>query len=472
MIQNFKNTSSTKLLLPGYLILSSFIILIPAFFNGYPLFYSDSAVYILASSLLGYLEPVEKIPYLSGIGYSFFIRIVNWQSTLYLIVIAQAIILNILIYLSLDVLFPGKKIIKYHLPIILFLSIFSSMGWTASQLMPDIFTSFLVLSVFLFYAWNKKGPGMYIFLSVVILFSVLSHLSNISISVFMIGLLVLLFLLKRSYRRDLKILIRKTILIAALLCSSLLILTGLNKMYYNYRGLSPTGHIFFMARLMDTGFMPEFLNEKCKEKSYEICKYKDNLPASYESFLWGSDNVFYKTGGWNIDKHEEYRTIIRDVLTTPKYLALFLYDCGIHSYHQLVTFKIGDGLSSDYNKQSGQYQTVIRCFNHREFSETFQASKQMQGKINFVAINQVNYLLMFISALIILWTLFARKPDRNMHLFTWIIISGVIFNAAATSSLASIFDRFQSRIIWLIPLLASVYFAKYLFPALIQLFKK
>jgi hypothetical protein len=453
-----------NLLLPGYLVLSSFIIMLPALFNGYPLFYSDSALYIKAAMLFGNVPKGDSIPCLSGLGYSFFIRIVTWKTTLYLVILAQALILNVLIYLSLKELFAGKKALLYHFPIIILLSICSSMGWTAGQLMPDIFTSYLVLSVFLFFSWNKKSRGIYLFLSVIIICSILSHLSNISISVLILALLFLLFLFKRSFRIYFRLFLGKCLIMLALLFASLLILIGLNNKYYNYSGLSPTSHIFFMARLIDTGFMQEFLTENCDEKSYEMCQYKDNLPNSYQSFLWSPESVFYKTGGWDLSKHEEYKKITRDVLTSPRYLVRFLYNCVIHSYDQSVTFKIGDGLTTQYNKESPPYQEAVRYFNHREFTNNFQASKQIQGTLNFGLINIINYILIFISILIILWTLIYHKIDGSMYLFTYIIICGVIVNAVATSSLASIFDRFQSRIIWLIPLLASVCFFTFLYP--------
>jgi len=464
--------TSHKFLLIGYLILTSFIILIPALYNGYPLFYSDSALYIKAAMLFGNVHPEEGIPCLSGLGYAFFIRIVTWQSTLYLVILAQAIILNILIYSSFKVLLPENKIITYHLPIIFILSICSSLGWTAGQLMPDIFTSCLILSVFLFFSLNNKNPGIYIFLSVIIILSILSHLSNIGISILILALLSVLFLIKRSYRIILKLFFRKLLVIITLLFACFLTLIGLNKKYYNYAGLSPTSHIFFMARLMDTGFMQEFLNEKCSEKSYEMCQYKDSLPDSYESFLWSPESVFNKTGGWDLTKHEEYTEISRDVMTSPKYLGRFLYNCVIHSYHQLLTFKTGDGLSTPYNKESPQYMAVISHFNKKEIRINFQESKQMQGTINFGLVNSINSILLFISVLIIVLTLLFYKFDSNMFLFTYVIICGVIVNAAATSSLASVFDRFQSRVIWLIPLLASIYFSKFIYPGVINFFNK
>lgn len=454
--------------LPVYLILSSFIILFPAIFNGYPLFYSDSAIYIYTSHLFGMLSRNTDLPYLSGMGYALFMRIVTWRYSLYLVVLAQGLILNILIYYSLTVLIPGKKIFKFHLPIIIILSLCSSMGWTASQLMPDIFTSFMVLSVFLLYSWNKKSWGIYIFLSIIIIFSILSHLSNISIAILMVAVLLLLFIVKSSFRRNLSLFLGKTAIVVALIITSLFILRGINNKYYNYKGISPTSHIFFVARLMEIGFMPEYLNEKCAEKQYEMCKYKDNLPTTYDNFLWSPDSEFYKTGGWDLKNydHKEYKSIILDVLTTPKYLGKFLYSCALNTSHQLVTFKIGEGLNNSYNEKSSQYRNVLMFFDHKEFRENFLNSKQIQGTLYFDKVNIINYILFAVSILIILWTLFRKRLDQNMFLFTFFVISSVIMNAASTSSLSSIFNRFQSRIIWLIPLLACVYFAVYIYPAI------
>lgn len=460
----YKISASTNLFPSIYLILSSFVMLWPAFFNGYPLFYSDSAVYILASNLFGKLSKSEDLPYLSGMGYAWFIRLVTWRSTLYLVIYAQALILNILIYQSLKVLLSESKIYKFHLPIIIILSFCSSMGWTTSQLMPDIFTSYLVLSVFLFYSWNNKSRGIYVFLSIIIMLSILSHLTNITISVLILGFLIIVILLMKLGKKELVIFIKKSVFFLALIFISLMILVGLNKKYYHYAGLSPTSNIFFIARLMDTGFMRDFLYEKCPEKSYEMCNYKDNLPRSYEDFLWSPESVFNKTGGWNINAHKEYGLIIHDVLTTPKYLGKFLYNCGVHSLHQLTAFEIGDGLTSVYNTESSQYQTVIKHFDKREFREDFIHSKQTQGKLKFGVFNLMNYILLAVSTVIIFLVFIIRKFDRNMVIFTFIIISGVVINAAATSSLSSVFNRFQSRIIWLIPLLACIYFSKFIYP--------
>lgn len=462
--------SFKRLFIPVYLILTSLTILWPVFYNGYPLFYSDSALYILESNLFGHLRHYESLPYSSGIGYPWFIRIVTWRSTMYLVVFAQALILNVLVYLVTKSFSPNGKTWKFHLLIIIILSFFSSMGWTTSQLMPDIFTSFLILSVFLFYDNEQKSLGMYIFLSIIIITAILSHLTNNIVAVSIIGFLLLVIPLTRPGKVVLLHFVKKSLTIAMLVCISLLILVGLNKKYYNFTGLSSTSQIFFMARLMDTGFMPDFLEEKCAIKNYQMCMYKDSLPNSYEGFLWYANSPFYKTGGWDIQKHKEYEEIIADVLTTPKYLGKFLSNCGIHSLNQLKTFEIGEGFTTIYSEQSPQYQNALRHFNKKELKVNYLNSRQTQGRLSFDIANKANYILFYISLVIITLTFILCRFDRKIILFTLIIISGVIFNAIGTSSLSSVFNRFQSRVLWLVPLLACIYFCFYLFPLLLTIF--
>lgn len=461
-----KNLLTIKSFLPFYLVVSSFIIQWPVFYNGYPLFYSDSALYILASNLFGTLQYTEDMPFLSGIGYSWFIRVVTWRSTLYLVVFAQALVLNILIYMTLKELLRERKLIVIHLSIITVLSMFSSMGWTASQLMPDIFTSYIILSLFLFYSETKKHFAVYIFLSIVIITALLSHLSNIGITILLIFSIPLALLFIKAYKENLKLVIGKSLIILALIVSSMLILVGLNIKYYNYSGLSPTGNIFFMARLMDTGFMKEFLEEKCPEKNYVMCRYVNDLPDSYEGFLWDTDKVFYKTGGWNIHAHHEYGKIAADILTTPKYLGKFLLNCIQHSYRQILSFETGEGFNSIYTKESTPYQVVIRHFDKKEFSENFLNARQNHGKLKFDFVNKVNYLLLGISAFIILLSFVLGRFNDKILLITIITFLGLITNAIATSSLSSVFHRFQSRVIWLVPFLACIYLYGLLVPLL------
>ncbi|HPT13526.1 MAG TPA: hypothetical protein PK796_01965 [Bacteroidales bacterium] len=446
-----------------YFSVTSVFFILPAIYNGYPLFYSDSAVYIKFAMLIGNINN-DSLPYLSGIGYAFFMRLASCKATLWLVIMMQGLILNLLIYRVLLEFFPRNKLAYIHFFIILVLVLFSSCGWTASQLMPDIFTSFLILATFLIYSENQKKLAEYILLSFLIEVSILSHLSNLTIAILNIPALIILFAFRKDFRASRKALLSKTILMIVLISVSVFTMKVLNKKYYNQYVMSPTGHIFLMARLADAGFMNEFLNERCKEKSYNLCEYKDCFPESYEKFLWDTKGAFYQTGGWDITQNQEYKQVIRDVLTTPKYFYLFALNCSDHFLKQTISFRTGDGLYSWFNRESSQYQIVLENFNKPEIRNSFQSSKQIRGRLNFKYVNILNDILLAISLLIIIWCIIKKLTDRKTIQLTYVIISGLLINAVSTSAMSSVFDRFQSRVIWLLPFLACIYIVSRILP--------
>src|SRR5260370_21657212 len=55
-----------------------------------------------------------------------------------------------------------------------------------------------------------------------------------------------------------------------------------------------------------------------------------------------------------------------------------------------------------------------------------------------------------------LWIVFVRQLSRRVIGLTAIIVFVVIANAAVTGILSNVEDRYQARVIWLVPLLAGV----------------
>src|SRR5260370_26617908 len=62
------------------------------------------------------------------------------------------------------------------------------------------------------------------------------------------------------------------------------------------------------------------------------------------------------------------------------------------------------------------------------------------------------------SSLVVIavWTVFVRQWSRRVVGVTAIIVFVVIANAAVTGILSNVEDRYQARVIWLVPLLAGV----------------
>jgi hypothetical protein len=116
-------------------IVSGLIALItPALINGYPLLNIDTATYLYAGKER--FLPADRSYY-----YSFFIRHISMNYSLWFVVLMQAILLHGLIFLfikkALQLTFLGGSF--FSGAIVLFLSCFTSVAVFCSHVTPDIF---------------------------------------------------------------------------------------------------------------------------------------------------------------------------------------------------------------------------------------------------------------------------------------------------------------------------------------------
>ena len=325
--------------------------------------------------------------------------------------------------------------------------LFSSLGWYSAQIMPDIFTSFLILTIFLFIKQNALGWKAIIFYLFLFFQFVVSHSSNILISLLTLLIIFSYYLVK--YRKAVPPYILKRIAYLSLvwICSIQFLMID---NYYNGMGyiLSPSSNVFIAARLSETGILKEYLDDNCAKNNYSLCKYKDSLPEQASTFLWASYGPFQKEKlGW-LEADKEYAPIVRGVFTTPKYLKLFLWESVKGTIEQLFQVDIGSGLCG-YGAYSAPYYPIKVHLGDSDLNE-FLNSEQGYRKWQFTFLNFINYFVLSISLLIISLCFYNNWITHNMKTFIKIILMGVFLNAAITASLANVYSRLQARVTWLI----------------------
>ena len=132
------------------LALSSLCLLIPAFWNHYPLLNPDTATYIESGF-------IPEMPSDRPITYGLLIRLSTLNGlSLWLLVFAQAYIVSLLLFRVIKNLCGGKPYILPGLLTVFTLSIGSSLSWIVSQVQPDVFTSIAFLCVVLLLMGREK----------------------------------------------------------------------------------------------------------------------------------------------------------------------------------------------------------------------------------------------------------------------------------------------------------------------------
>ncbi len=125
----------------GLVVAGTVLLCLVAFWNGFPLVYSDTGAY-LASAFEG------KVPLARPIGYGLFIRYTALGGNIWLPLIAQSLLFSWLLLRTVRVLLPSNARLGYAVAMAVTVGL-TGMGWYASQLMPDVFVGLVVLGFFL-----------------------------------------------------------------------------------------------------------------------------------------------------------------------------------------------------------------------------------------------------------------------------------------------------------------------------------
>jgi hypothetical protein len=416
------------------ILAGTLFLMLDAFFNGFPIVYSDTSTYIAAGFELQ--TPIDR-----PMSYGLFIRIFSINGlSLWLVVFSQALILSYLIIQLIRQFSTERTYLIYGLAIIAILSIFTSVSWTVSQLMPDIFTATAFLSALLIMIGKYKRRTL-IFLFFLYFLSVIMHMSH---PILFALLLILVYILKKYFKtgQDFAISNKYLAIIFSLTILSVFTMSS---------AMTKSKHVFMMGSMAEKGILKKYLDDKCETNGYKLCAFKEVLPQTFNDFVWKENSPLYKLGGWRATK-AEFNEIINGTLTQPKYIALHVTESIKATFNQLIRFKIGDGNGS-FNEGTALYGRVSKFFPHD--LNAYRSSRQNQSTSAYlIYINSVFTFVTLASFLFILFIINKKAYDSRFKFMVMMIILLVLINAWDCGTFSIVADRFGSKISWLIPMLA------------------
>ncbi len=450
------------------LIIGMFLLLSPALYNGYPLVYSDTGTYIFSG--MEFTIPLDR-----PIAYGLFIRYASLNGlSLWPVVMVQSIIGAYLLY-QIVRLFAFRHVRLIYLMVVAFLAYFTSIGWYSSQLMPDIFTAYVILSGFLL-LYHPPSLTHKIALSIIMVIGLSVHFSNLALFI------LLLIFVGLTLIPKLKL---PTVPRINLLLPSLLVVIsffGLKLINYSIdqnSSVNRSSHVFLMGKLLDTGILEQYLCEKCSvQPTLPLCEFKENLPSTSRELLWDNNSPLQHYGGWTASK-EPFNQVIFSVMTSPKFLAKFLLNITQSTLTQLFQNDIGSGLISDwYAAPDSPPAYAISTHFSNEYT-MYQQSRQNGNlwgqRLDFDTKNNWNGWLFFISVMGIaaFWRLVRKLPnyasEKSMLVF---MVAGIVINALVTAGLANIYDRLQARVSWLFIFLFLLACTPYLVNKIVNYMRK
>ncbi len=423
---------------------ATLLIAILAFYNRYPLVFSDSGTYIRGAFLL---EPPPDRP----IGYSLIIRAVTWQSTLWTVVLFQAGMMAWLLWETLRKVLPAQVVLwRAHLLLTLVLVLFTSLPWYAAQI---IFTPMIALILYLLFrapelGWMKRG-----FLWICLFFFLITHNAHVAMAVLLLGGMALVRLTGKHWLAWPRFWPNLIGMLAVLGAG-----VGFISWYNGQHGMrpvfSPASNVFLAARLCENGMLGDFLDEHCGERQYVLCPYKDELPMVPVQFIWGDSSMVGRIGPQLTVADSALAPIVHDLLSEPAYFLRFLRSSMVASVVQLFQVNAVMGMSPSM-EGSAPYGEVADRLPHELSS--YVADMQNNGAWwDTIFFSRVVQFTMLLSVLVLAWTRDRWWAHPQISSLVPLLIGWVLLNAVVTASLANVFDRLQSRVAWLVVLAACL----------------
>jgi len=320
--------------------------------------------------------------------------------------------------------------------------------------MPDVLAGTAVLIVAaLAVHWRRLRRGERWALAALLLFALCAHASHVVIA----SALLLLALALRRYRADWQGLSGPGLaVVAACIAGAVGAEWGFAQAVERSVGAPPLRLPHPMARLVDEGPGSAFLRRTCPQSGYAACAFVDNFPTPWTDFLFSTDP---QRGAFALANPATKRQMaaeqgrfVRDVLRDDPGGVL-------------------GGLAKDVARQLVLFRVDVWGYGEREIAmyvdrvpepvlAGMQASRCAGTRRCNEALSLATYVAVLGSAALGVHA-FRRRlraapacwPQRFEQVM-WLALAGVFFNAVACATLASPMDRFQARIVWLLPFLA------------------
>jgi hypothetical protein len=431
-------------------LLATLLMMWPALYNRYPMLYPDSLTYIGDGHLVAraiFLHRLSDYYGMRSFIYSLGILPWHWNVTLWPVVAFQSLITAWLIWLVVRSIFK-RNVAALYLTLILVLAALTSVGWFACLIMPDILAPALCLTIYLLiFAPATLSRIEHIGVILIAWWAIASHASHLILAVWMCFALIAVLLLQcQSIRLSLKTITPLALIVIAAAISQL----TLNAYLYGTPTLNGDRPPFLMGRIIADGPGKTYLQQHCAHLNWAICDYVQNLPDNEDDFFWSDTGIWH-----NADRTAQHRILQEElplVLATLRtYPRRQIAKSISNFWQQLTTYYLGAFDPSDYiTADIGNVLPGARS--------TYRNTRQARATLPTEAFSNLQQWTVLTSLFVIIaLTTFTWRRSPRLAGLTVVIILTVISNAFITGVLSGIDDRYQSRVIWLIPFLAGLF---------------
>ncbi len=426
------------------------LLLWPAVFNGFPLIFPDSGTYLgIAygqeyaldrSSAYGFLlKPlVTLLPGLAG---------------LWLGIAGQAIAIAVVLVLAarrLDRHTTNARLVGGACA----LTVLTSLGWHAGQYMPDAFTGPVLLLAWLAASRDPGAPGTpLLWLGAIVL--ALTHYTHLALlGAGAAAAIVAQVACGLHIREAAKRAVAAFVVVAVVAG----VLIGANAAALGRATISPMGSLFLFARLSEDGLVPAWLDRHCgRDAPAGLCALRPMLPRDSQILLWGGSDTPITAQIWHDVDGTRWQWI--DMMARANRGAIaeapaaFANATLKGSVAQFASFAaLDDECPSGCRDLAGGINYTLNKY-RPETVASLQASRQVRDTTGRTFVRAVTTLFAALSLVLLPFAMALawRRRDAAALSLLATIAAGLVVNASLAGALSDVHDRYQSRVVWLVP---------------------
>ena len=370
------------------------------------------------------------------------------------VVLFHAIIVVVCIYLAFVGL-GGLRIAStaWLLGSVTVLSFVTPVAYGTSLLMPDILSGCAgILGIVAIVGWHRLLTVERLALTGIIVFSALSHNSHILL------LLVLLAAILPARRYFVGRYKPAVLLLAFAIFSGFAGDALFSAAISEKLGVRPIRPPFLTARLIAAGPGLAMLDRQCGLQKFEACNFRDRMPKDSDTFLWSKNK---QEGVFAAESHAVQRRLSLE--DTSFAVATLRHDpidtfvvTAFAALRQITMVKM-----DLFNAPSGDNSADATGGLPRSVQEQIIDSRYATRTMPVAIVEALSLIFLLTAAIyLMLVAIWGRAKvdelERNFMLAAVLAISLIIANAAITGALSKPHNRYNIRIVWIIPLFALV----------------
>ena len=336
---------------------------------------------------------------------------------------------------------------------VILLSAVTPVAYGTSLLMPDILSGCAsILGIVAIVGWRRLLTTERIGLACILVFSALSHSSHILLLVLLLAAIwpasrffvgaykpaavLLLFAILAGFAGD--------ALFSAAISQQL--------------GDRPIRPPFLTARLIDAGPGLTMLDSQCGLQKFEACRFRERMPSDSDTFLWSTDK---RAGVFAAESHAVQRRLSME--DSAFAVASLRHDpigtvtvTAFASLRQLTMVKM-----DIFNAPLGDAGTDAIAGLPRSVRAQIRDSRYVKRSMPVAMVETLSLISVVIAAFYLMiiaiqGCLKVDKVERNFVLAAVLALLLIIGNATITGALSKPHNRYNIRIVWIVPLFALV----------------